>query len=308
VRRARPVVRRRILAALVAALVRHPAERQRAADDAGHHADDEAAEVGDHERDDRDPDGDQAGRHVQHREEQHRAGHGQQAQRDEFVDEGAVADVDQVVDLSLRAWAPVFESFAKVLGSEIFILTGRAGVAHALWIAGCVLWAVVMYAFFTAAIVREAKPALETGINGTWLLATVATQSVSVLGSLLAPAMEGGREVALFFALSLYLVGAMLYLMIITLIFYRFTFATLTADQMTPPYWITMGAVAITTLAGSLLIIQSDHWSFLVMLRPFLVGMNVNDGRMRICPVCNRQFRKIRIRNKEQREQCSANV
>jgi GNAT superfamily N-acetyltransferase len=32
----------------------------------------------------------------------------------------AEADLDQVVDLSLRAWAPVFESFAKVLGSEIF--------------------------------------------------------------------------------------------------------------------------------------------------------------------------------------------
>jgi tellurite resistance protein TehA-like permease len=183
-----------------------------------------------------------------------------------------------VEDLNSHARGPGFFTVVAgtcVLGSEIFILTGRAGVAHALWIAGCVLWAVVMYAFFTAAIVREAKPALETGINGTWLLATVATQSVSVLGSLLAPAMEGGREVALFFALSLYLVGAMLYLMIITLIFYRFTFATLTADQMTPPYWITMGAVAITTLAGSLLIIQSDHWSFLVMLRPFLVGFTL---------------------------------
>jgi GNAT superfamily N-acetyltransferase len=29
-------------------------------------------------------------------------------------------DVDAVVDLSLRAWAPVFRSFEKVLGSEIY--------------------------------------------------------------------------------------------------------------------------------------------------------------------------------------------
>jgi tellurite resistance protein TehA-like permease len=98
---------------------------------------------------------------------------------------------------------------------------------------------------------------------------------VSVLGSLLAPDMDGGREVALFFALCMYLVGAMLYLTIITLIIYRFTFAELTADQMTPPYWITMGAVAITTLAGSLLLIQSDRSSFLVMLRPFLAGFTL---------------------------------
>jgi GNAT superfamily N-acetyltransferase len=30
------------------------------------------------------------------------------------------ADIDAVVELSLRAWAPVFTSFAKVLGPEIY--------------------------------------------------------------------------------------------------------------------------------------------------------------------------------------------
>ncbi len=120
------------------------------------------------------------------------------------------------------------------------------------------LWVIVMYAFFTATVVRESKPTLETGINGAWLLGIVATQAVSVLGTLLAPGMAGGREVVLFFALCMYLLGAMLYLTIITLIFYRFTFVALTVDQMTPPYWINMGAVAITTLAGASLLIQAD--------------------------------------------------
>jgi tellurite resistance protein TehA-like permease len=132
-----------------------------------------------------------------------------------------------------------------------------------------------MYAFFTATVVRESKPSLETGINGAWLLAIVGTQSVSVLGSLLAPGIEGGREVALFFALCMYLLGAMLYLTIITLIFYRFMFVALTVDQMTPPYWINMGAVAITALAGSSLLLQGDGWSFLVMLRPFVTGFTL---------------------------------
>ena len=58
----------------------------------------------------------------------------------------------------------------------------------------------------------------------------------------------------LFVALCMYLLGAMLYLTIITLIFYRFTFVPLTVDQLTPPYWINMGAVAITTLAGASLL------------------------------------------------------
>ena len=181
-------------------------------------------------------------------------------------------------DLNSHARGPGFFTIVAgtgVLGSEIVIQTGRSGMAHALWIAGIVLWVVVMYAFFTATVVRETKPSFEAGINGAWLLGIVATQSVSVLGTQLAPGMEGGREVALFFALCMYLLGAMLYLTIITLIFYRFTFVALTVEQMTPPYWINMGAVAITTLAGSSLLIQTDRWPFLLMLRPFVAGFTL---------------------------------
>ncbi len=181
-------------------------------------------------------------------------------------------------DLNSHARGPGFFTVVAgtcVLGSEIAILTGRTGAAHALWVAGIALWVVVMYAFFTATVVRESKPTLETGINGAWLLGIVATQAVSVLGTLLAPGIEAGREIVLFGALCMYLLGAMLYLTIITLIFYRFTFVALTADQMTPPYWINMGAVAITTLAGASLLIQAELWPFLVMLRPFITGFTL---------------------------------
>lgn len=183
-----------------------------------------------------------------------------------------------VEDLNNHARGPGFFTVVAatcVLGTEIVILTGRTDAAHVLWMAGIVLWVVVMYAFFTAAVVREIKPSLEIGINGAWLLGIVATQSVSVLGTMLSAGMEGGREAALFFALCMFLLGAMLYLTIITLIFYRFTFVALTVEQMTPPYWINMGAVAITTLAGASLLLQSDRWSFLTMLRPFIAGFTL---------------------------------
>jgi tellurite resistance protein TehA-like permease len=67
----------------------------------------------------------------------------------------------------------------------------------------------------------------------------------------------------------------MLYLMIITLIFYRFTFFEIKAEKMTPPYWINMGAVAITTLAGSILILNASKWSLLQELAPFLKGFTL---------------------------------
>ena len=164
----------------------------------------------------------------------------------------------------------------NVLGAQLVIVTGNTAVPHVLWGIGIGLWALVTYAFLTATIIREQKPTLEAGINGAWLLAIVATQSVSVLGTLLAPEMaEVNREVALFFTLCLYLLGAMLYLTIITLIFYRMTFLPLTVELLTPVYWINMGAVAITTLAGSTLLLRADSWSFLALLRPFLTGFTL---------------------------------
>lgn len=160
-----------------------------------------------------------------------------------------------------------------VLGSQLGIVGHNTPLARVLWMVGIVQWVVVMYAFFTATIIREEKPTLEAGINGAWLLAIVATQSVSVLGTLLAPGMIGpGRELVLYFTLCMYLLGAMLYLTIITLIFYRFTFLAVTSEVLTPPYWINMGAVAITTLAGATLLLAADSWPFLGMLRPFLTG------------------------------------
>lgn len=65
-----------------------------------------------------------------------------------------------------------------VLGAQLLIVYGNSRVAFVLWILGIVLWVIVMYGFFTAVVVRENKPSLEAGINGAWLIAIVATQSV----------------------------------------------------------------------------------------------------------------------------------
>lgn len=162
-----------------------------------------------------------------------------------------------------------------ILGSQLAIVGGQATAPRVLWGVGIVLWFLVMYAFFAATIVREHKPSLEAGINGAWLIATVATQSVSILGALLAPQMTSGRDAALFFVLCMYLLGAMLYLTIITLIFYRFTFLELTMERLTPPYWINMGAVAITTLAGATLLLVPEPTPLLVELRPFILGFTL---------------------------------
>ena len=163
---------------------------------------------------------------------------------------------------------------SSVLGTELVVVAGCIEPALWLWWIAIGFWAVVMYSFFTAVVVREQKPSLEEGINGAWLIATVATQGVSSLGSLLAPHMAEPQPV-LYFTLCMYLLGAMLYLTIITLIFYRFTFLEMPVERLTPPYWINMGAVAITTLAGSMLLLARHSSPLLEMLKPFLTGFTL---------------------------------
>ncbi|MBZ0089807.1 MAG: hypothetical protein K8H90_05445 [Thermoanaerobaculia bacterium] len=68
-----------------------------------------------------------------------------------------------------------------VLGSQCLPIAGWRGPAEFLFAAGLGLWFFVMYAFFTAVLARGARPTLEQGIHGAWLIATGATQSVSVL-------------------------------------------------------------------------------------------------------------------------------
>jgi tellurite resistance protein TehA-like permease len=161
-----------------------------------------------------------------------------------------------------------------ILGNQFAVLTPFMSVAVGLWGTGLALWTVLLYTFFTAVTVREPKPALETGINGAWLLVVVSTESLCVLGTLVAPALAV-TELVLFVALAMYLVGAMLYILFITLILYRWMFFSMPAETLMPTYWINMGALAITTLAGSRLLLAADTWSLLHELRPFLKGFTL---------------------------------
>ncbi len=183
-----------------------------------------------------------------------------------------------IADLTSHTRGPGFFTLVAgtcVLGSQFVILTGDTTIAMLLWFLGILLWLIIMYTFFTAVTVRAEKPPLESGLNGAWLIAIVATQSISVLGTLVAPRFTTWQEVILFLALALYLLGGMLYIIIISLIFYRFTFFKMPPEALTPPYWINMGAVAITTLAGALLILSTLQWPFLRDILPFLKGFTL---------------------------------
>lgn len=162
-----------------------------------------------------------------------------------------------------------------VLGSQAVVIAGAWRIAAVLWIAGIVLWALLVYGVFTVLTVKAEKPTIVDGLNGGWLVSVVATQSVSVLGTQLSGGFGAYHDRVLFFTLALWLGGGMLYIWLISIIFYRYTFFAMSPSDLAPPYWINMGAVAISTLAGSLLIDAAPQLPLLAGLLPFLKGMTL---------------------------------
>lgn len=177
-------------------------------------------------------------------------------------------------DISDHGRAPGFFTIVAgtcVLGTQNVVVLGATTVGTVLWWLGLGLWFGIMYVFFTAVTVRERKPSLANGINGAWLIAAVATQAVVVLRGMLDVAAPPS-ELVQFQVIAMFLIGAMLYLAIIPLIFYRLTFVPMRHEDFSPPYWINMGAVAISALAGSILIQRADMWPMLGPLLPFIRG------------------------------------
>ena len=181
-------------------------------------------------------------------------------------------------DLYSHTLAPGFLTIVAgtcVLGNQFVLLQKDFVTATYLWLIGGVLWILLIYAFFAITTLKGEKPDLEQGINGAWLLVIVSTQSVSILGALLAAQFPTRQSLIIFFSLSLYLLGCMFYILIISLIVYRFMFFKVDPTTLSPSYWINMGAVAITTLAGSVLMLNSEAWQPLIELLPFIKGFTL---------------------------------
>ncbi len=162
-----------------------------------------------------------------------------------------------------------------VLGAQFLLIGEVRAVALGLWILGITLWFVLTYLIFASFAVKEVKPSLADGIHGGWLVSVVAAQSVAQLGGLLSDGFTSYREEVLFFSLTMWLGGGMLYIWIISLIFYRYSFFPMSPADLSPPYWINMGAMAISTLAGTILIAAAKSSALLNPLLPFLKGFTL---------------------------------
>jgi tellurite resistance protein TehA-like permease len=113
------------------------------------------------------------------------------------------------------------------------------------------VWLVLTYGVPASLLLARQRESVLGGVDGGWLLWVVGTQSLSVAASTLAPVWPTQSVLLASVAAGLWSVGLMLYLLLVSLIVLRWLTVPMTPATLGPPYWILMGATAISVLAGA---------------------------------------------------------
>jgi tellurite resistance protein TehA-like permease len=165
-----------------------------------------------------------------------------------------------------------FAFFTFVAGSNVLgagLAASRlSGITAGLLVIAGLAWLLLGYGVPAALIARRgARPAL-AGANGTWFIWVVGTQSVAVAVTALP---SSAALTAL--AVACWSVGVVLYLIIATLVLAALLLFSARPADITPPYWVFMGATAISVLAGAqILRLPADS---LTAARPVIAGLSV---------------------------------
>ncbi|WP_307178084.1 tellurite resistance/C4-dicarboxylate transporter family protein [Streptomyces africanus] len=148
----------------------------------------------------------------------------------------------------LRDPARLFGHFTFVAASGV-LATRLAhgltrGAAYALLSVAAVVWTALATA--AVALARSAGRTMLRYADGTWFLATVGLQALvlTVVG------LHPGRAV-ITATLALWATAVLMYAVTLASVVLRLLRDPPEATHLAPPYWITMGAAAISTLAGA---------------------------------------------------------
>ena len=140
-----------------------------------------------------------------------------------------------------------------VLGAR-FALAGHPLVTAILAGLAATIWLLLTYGVPASVLLSRTRDSVLGGVNGTWLLWIVATQSLSVSAAVLASYWPSQSALLAPVATGLWSVGLLLYLLVVALILMHWLADPMTPATLGPPYWILMGATAISVLAGAQLL------------------------------------------------------
>ncbi|BCQ10026.1 tellurite resistance protein permease [Mycobacterium heckeshornense] len=166
-----------------------------------------------------------------------------------------------------------FVAATDVFGTRLAIDAHHA-VALALLAVGWISWLVLGYLVPWTAVLRyRHRPVLQDA-NGTWFIFVVASESIAVLAAALEPALgQQRRELALLAVFS-WSVGVFLYGGTGVLVTGRMLLYPLRPADLNPQYWVSMGATAITVLAGAR-IVEMANAPMVAATRGLIAGTSV---------------------------------
>jgi tellurite resistance protein TehA-like permease len=155
----------------------------------------------------------------------------------------------------LRAPERAFGFFAISAGCDVlgarFAEAGHPGVTTVLACVAAMVWFALTYGVPASLLLARQRDSVLGGIDGTWQLWVVGTQSLSIDAATLLPVWPSQSELLSTAAVALWSIGLLLYLLLISLTWLRWLTVVITPATLSPPYWILMGAAVITVLAGS---------------------------------------------------------
>lgn len=181
-----------------------------------------------------------------------------------------------------------FVAGTNVLGVRLGMQGWYEATAALLVLAGA-CWLVLGYVIPWTAVLGQAERPIVAAANGTWFIWVVASQSVAVAAATLEPVVDSGRRELALLGVMAWSVGVFLYAAAGILVSLRLMLYDFGPEDLTPPYWVSMGALAITVLAGARIVEMANapmvdatrgliagiavvFWAFASWLIPVLVG------------------------------------
>lgn len=169
----------------------------------------------------------------------------------------------------------VFSFFTIVAAADVLgvglSLRGHHAVATGLFLFALTVWVLLSYFSFSLLTFSNHEEGADV-VHGGWLIAIVGTESLALLGVRLAPHLGSFQDVTYLAVYALWGIGIVLYGIFVTLFSYRIFFTRVQPTDMTPLFWVIMGAAAIATNAGSALIVARPTVRFLEAMHPFVDG------------------------------------
>jgi tellurite resistance protein TehA-like permease len=155
-----------------------------------------------------------------------------------------------------------FGFFTLIAGTNVvgvrLAMDGHHTVTAVLLAAAGASWLVLGYVIpWTAVLGRSERPVVAAA-NGTWFIAVVASQSVAIAAATLEPLGEIWRRELALVAVFSWSVGILSYAAAGIFVSTRLMLYEFRPEDLTPPYWVAMGASAITVLAGARIVEMAD--------------------------------------------------